>query len=119
MHTFRLIERQHQRLMAHLHDGSGLEAVSIGVAGRGGTEDRPLFVLHDLIEIPHDECDRKVTSVTWPTRRLRHILAHAAADGLAVVKFHSHPFGMRAFSARDDRSDAELYCAISLKVPGE
>ncbi|WBO22717.1 ThiF family adenylyltransferase [Sphingomonas abietis] len=119
MDTLRITGRQHSQLMAHLHDGTGLEAVAVGLCGRGGTSDRHLFVLHHLVEIPHSLCNRQIDSITWPTRSLRNLLAQAAHDRLAVIKFHSHGGGARFFSTRDDTSDAELYAAVGLKVPGE
>lgn len=119
MDTLRMVGAQHRRLMTHLHDGTGLEAVAVGVCGRGGTADRSLFTIHEIVEVPHRECRRWSDSVSWPTRELRKLLARAAREGLALIKIHSHPAGANAFSHLDDASDADLYSAIGLKVGGE
>ncbi|HJS13170.1 ThiF family adenylyltransferase [Sphingopyxis sp.] len=119
MDILRMIDAQHARLKTHLHDGSGLEAVAVGLCGRGGTPERPLFALHEIVEIPHGDCWRSPVSVRWPTRALRALLARAKAEGLAVIKFHSHPKGAHFFSGTDDISDADLFSAVGLKVPGD
>lgn len=118
METIRMTDGQHRRLAAHLHDGTGLEAVAVALCGRGGDAARQVFTLHEIVEIRHEDCDRSVSSVTWRTRRLREILARAARDNLAVLKVHSHPTGHRDFSTLDDASDADLFSAVALKVPG-
>ncbi|GFM31605.1 ThiF family adenylyltransferase [Novosphingobium sp. PY1] len=118
MDTIRMTDGQHRRLAAHLYDGTGLEAVAVALCGRGGHAAHQVFTLHDIVEIPHDESERSVTSVTWRTRRLREILARAARDNLAVLKMHSHPTGHRDFSSLDDASDADLFSSVVLKVPG-
>lgn len=118
METIRMTDGQHRRLAAHLHDGTGLEAVAVALCGCGGDATRQVFTLHEIVEIPHEDCERTVTSVTWRTRRLREILARAARDNLALLKVHSHPTGHRDFSSLDDASDADLFSAVGLKVPG-
>src|SRR6185295_9397230 len=57
--------------------------------------------------------------VTWPTRRMKALLPEARDGGMALIKFHSHPGGYRAFSEQDDRSDVDLFNAVGLKVIGE
>ena len=110
---------QQTRLKTHLHDGTGLEAVAVGLCGRGGTPERPVFSICEITEIPHEECRRFPDRVTWPTRQLKLMLARARTEGLAVFKMHSHPTGATAFSSLDDRSDADLFSAIALKAPGQ
>lgn len=119
MTIFRMTDVQHARLKAHLHDGTGLEAVAVGLCGRGGTAGRPVFSICEIIGIPHEECRRFPDRVTWPTRQLKRLLARARAEGLAVFRMHSHPAGATAFSSLDDQSDADLFPAIALKAPGE
>jgi hypothetical protein len=119
MNIFRMTEAQHRRLHDHLIDGSGMEAIAVGLCGRGSSAGRELLTVHEIVEIPHDECERLAVSVQWPTRRVRNLLARAKAEGLAVFKIHSHPGGYRQFSAVDDASDQELFSAVGLKVSGE
>src|SRR5262249_33599918 len=39
-------------------------------------------------------------------------LQEAAARGMAVVKIHSHPGGLRSFSEIDDQADSDLFSSI-------
>jgi hypothetical protein len=119
MDILRMTDAQHRRLGAHLHDGSGLEAVAVALCGRGFSPGRTVTTVHDVVEIPHAECERAAQFVSWPTRRLRKLLGRAAAEGLAILKIHSHPTGCHDFSALDDAADRELYDAIGLKVAGQ
>jgi len=119
MNIFRMTVAQHHRLHDHLFDGSGLEAIAVGLCGRGSSPGRELLTVHEIVEIPHEECQRLTDSIQWPTRRLRDLLARAKAEGLAVFKIHSHPGGYRQFSALDDASDQELFSAVGFKVAGE
>lgn len=119
MNILRMTEAQHRRLRDHLFDGSDLEAIAVGLCGRGFSSGRQLLTVHEIVEIPHDECERLSASIRWPTRRLRDLLARANSDGLALFKIHSHPNGYRGFSGLDDASDEDLFSAVSLKVQGE
>lgn len=118
MDIFRLATRQHAQLQQHLFDGTGLEAVAVGLLGQTGPGDRRAHLLHQINEIPYAECIRAEMSVTWPTGRLKALLPHARAGGMTVLKIHSHPNGYRGFSALDDASDRELFAAVALKLPG-
>lgn len=118
MDTFRMTAAQQARLRDHLFDGSGLEAVAVGLLGQTSATDRHAHLLHRIVQIPYAECIRAKATVTWPTRRLRALLPEAAASGMRVLKIHSHPNGYRGFSALDDASDRELFSAVAMKVPG-
>jgi hypothetical protein len=119
MHVLRMTESQRSRLEHHLLDGSGLEAVAVGLCGHVTCGNRSVFALHRIIEIPADECIRDRDRVTWRTARIKALLAEARESGMALLKIHSHPGGYRAFSEQDDRSDLDLFNAIGLKVVGE
>jgi len=118
MDTFRLTSQQHADLRAHLFDGSGLEAVAVALLGQTAPGGRRAHLLHRIEPIPYAECVRAEASVTWPTRRLKSLLAEARAGGMTILKVHSHPNGYRGFSALDDASDRELFAAVELKAPG-
>lgn len=118
MNTFRLTAAQHEHLRSHLFDGSGLEAVAIGLLGQTAPGDQRAHLLHELEEIPYAECLRSPGTVTWSTRRLRARLGDAAQRGLKVLKVHSHPNGYRGFSALDDAADRDLFKSVALKLPG-
>src|SRR3546814_848353 len=119
MHILRLNHSQHATLASHLFDGTGLEAIAVGLCGRSMIEGRSVFVVHRIVEIPSDECLRAPDRITWPTCRLKALLAEARANNLAILKIHSHPGGYRQFSSQDDASDLDLFNAVGLKVVGE
>src|SRR3546814_14545932 len=58
MHILRLNQSQHATLASHLFDGTGLEAIAVGLCGRSMIEGRSVFVVHRIVEIPSDEIGR-------------------------------------------------------------
>lgn len=118
MNLLRMTRRQHGQLHAHLFPGDGAEAVALAICGRAEALNRRLWTVHEIVEIPHDACIRAPEFVTWPTSALKQRLSDVAGKGMSVLKLHSHPTGLRAFSARDDRSDAELFAAVERRAPG-
>jgi len=109
----RLTGPQYARLRSHLFPGDGLEAVALGLCGRGfGADTELLLLLQQLIPVAHDQCDRSPTSVTWPAIQLEPLLRQAARDGLAVLKVHSHPNEFTAFSSLDDASDKLIFESV-------
>src|SRR3546814_10591054 len=51
-------------------------------------EGHSVFVVHRIVEIPSDECLRAPDRITWPTCRLKALLAEARANNLAILKIH-------------------------------
>lgn len=119
MDILRMTAAQHGRLKSHLLPGDGKESVAIALCGRGESEGRHLWTVHRIIELPYKECIRSPDSVTWPTKRLRAVLPEMAANGMSLLKIHSHPSGYRTFSDRDDRADAELFEAVGRRLSGD
>ena len=107
--VLRMTGHQHTALNAHLYPGDGLEAAALALCGRHRGDDRHVLTVHRLLPIPHDECERAVDRVSWPTRLVADALADAEARGLAVLKVHSHPTGYPDFSAYDDDSDRKVF----------
>lgn len=107
----RLTGRQKEELRRHLFPGDGLEAVALALCGRHRGEGRDCLSVAEVHLVPHADCDRSADRVTWPTDRLRELLQRADAEGLSVLKIHSHPTGFDRFSEYDDRSDAEFFAA--------
>jgi hypothetical protein len=118
MNLLRMTGPQHAQLQAHLFPGDGNEAVALAVCGRAHALDRHVWMVHEIIEIPHEACIRAPEFVTWPTLELKKRLPDLARKGMAFMKIHSHPTGYRAFSDRDDRSDTELFEAVRRRIPG-
>ncbi|MCP1848111.1 MULTISPECIES: HesA/MoeB/ThiF family protein [unclassified Bradyrhizobium] len=119
MNILRMTTPQHRRLDSHLFPGDGKEAVAVALCGRGEGGDRSLWTVHQIVEIPYEECIRSPDAVTWPTRRLKALLSSAGNAGMGILKIHSHPSGYDAFSDADDRSDVELFEAVARRLPGE
>lgn len=118
MNLLRMTGSQHSQLHDHLFPGDGNEAVALAVCGRAHALDRHVWMVHEIIEIPHEACIRAPEFVTWPTSELKKRLGEIADKGMAFMKIHSHPTGYRSFSARDDRSDAELFEAVGRRIFG-
>lgn len=119
MNTLRLTGAQALGLRAHLLPADGREAVAVGLLGKGGVAGRPVYMLHDIVPIPHTLCDRSDLAVTWPTRLLRDLIERARKGGFALMRIHSHPGGVAEFSEQDDLSDLELFDAVDLRLPGD
>ena len=109
----RLSGHQKKNLTNHLFPGDGLEAVALVVCGRRRGADRHCLSAREVILVPYESCQREEDRVTWPTTALESMLTKAAADGLAVVKVHSHPGGFDQFSQYDNQSDFEFFQAAA------
>jgi hypothetical protein len=107
-----LTKAQHDVLLKHVLDPDGKEGAAILLCGRAQYKGICRFVGYSLHLLPHADCTRTETSVTWPTRLLEPLLDEAEKKGLAIVKIHSHRINLRRFSDIDDASDAELFPSI-------
>jgi hypothetical protein len=107
----RLTGTQKDELWRHLFPGDGLEAVALAVCGRHHGEGRVCLSIMEVHLVPHSECVRFSDRVTWPTDRLQPLLQRADAEGLSILKIHSHPAGFNRFSECDDQSDTEYFAA--------
>lgn len=100
---------QHVHLKSFLFPGDGLEAVAILLCGRRAGDRSHRLVVREIHGIPYEDCtERTPLRVTWATDYIAPILDRAEAEGLSVLKVHSHPTGHAAFSLVDDKSDAIL-----------
>lgn len=118
MNLLRMTAQQHLQLQTHLFPGDGNEAVALAICGRAQALDRQVWMIHEIIRIPHEACIRTPDFVTWPTSEVRRRLGEVGGKGMAFMKIHSHPTGFRSFSSRDDHSDAELFEAVGRRTPG-
>lgn len=108
----RLAGVHHEALRSHLCPGDGLEAVAFALCGRRRDEAGQTLLVRELCAVPHDACRRAADRVTWRTDLLPDLCARAKAQGLAVLRLHSHPTGYERFSKFDDSSDAATFEAI-------
>lgn len=100
---------QHEHLKRFLFPGDGNEAVAILLCGRRAGDRRYRLVVREVHGVPYDECAvRTPTEVTWAPDYIVPILERAEAEGLSVVKIHSHPGGYPRFSPIDDVGDMKL-----------
>ena len=107
--TLALSGDQHDHLMSFLFPGDGKEAVAILLCGRRDGDRCHRLVVREIHGIPYEDCsERTPLRVTWPPDYIAPMLDRAAAEGLSVVKVHSHPTGYGAFSEIDDAGDARL-----------
>jgi hypothetical protein len=74
---------------------------------------RQALVVHRVVLVPHEHCERTENRVTWPTDLLVPLLTEAARRNFAILKIHSHPGDYRRFSSVDDASDREFFGAVA------
>lgn len=111
--TLRMTARQHLSLLEHLFPGDGNEAVAVALCGRRASADHHVLTVHQVYVIPYESCRlRNPVRVEWNTDVLLPVVAKAAKQNMALVKFHSHPGGYENFSDLDDVSDRELMSSI-------
>lgn len=111
--TLSLTAAHHARLHKHLFPGDGKEAAAMALCGRRAGADRYRLLVREVHPVPYNVCSmRESDAIRWPVDWLDSLLDRAAAEGLSIVKFHSHPADYRRFSDVDDRSDAALFPGI-------
>lgn len=111
-------DQQYRILHAHLFPGDGLEAVAFALATEVKQGGRKRLLVNEVHLVPYEVCERNAEYITWNTRDIAHVLDKADRAKKVVIKIHSHPYGPRAFSPQDDRSDAGLFPAIFNWVNG-
>lgn len=99
------------RLERHLFPGDGLEAAALLLCRRAGRR-RVKLLSFDLIEVPHDACQRRADHLAWPGEFVEAAIDRAEAEDLVVIAVHSHPAGEPFFSPLDNESDRILMPAI-------
>src|ERR1700689_1551960 len=107
--TLALSGDQHDHLKSFLFPGDNKEAVAILLCGCRNGDRRHRLVVREIHDIPYERCIKRTTAlVTWSPEYIVDILDRATAQGLTVVKIHSHPNGYATFSGTDDDGDARL-----------
>lgn len=107
----RILERHYEDLRKHLLPGDGKEAVAAILCGRHEDDARSILLSHEVILIPHAECERDSNFIKWKTTRVLPFFERVEKDNFAIVKIHSHPGGYPQFSEIDDQSDATFFSA--------
>jgi hypothetical protein len=107
--TLTLTESQHEVLFRHLYPGDGKEAGALVLCDRADTSKRRRILAHRVFPIPYEASIRSPVFLEWDTEIIVPALDEAAKHGWSVMKFHSHPGGLKAFSLQDDRADKALF----------
>jgi hypothetical protein len=113
-YALRLTQAQHETLRTHLLPADGCEAVALALCGRRAGEERHVFIVREIVNVPYSVCSvRTPDRVTWPTEMVEPLIRKAYGEGQAIVKFHSHRADYRQFSSVDDQSDELLFSSVS------
>ncbi|WP_431099023.1 ThiF family adenylyltransferase [Polaromonas aquatica] len=110
--TLAISGKHYTALRKHLYPGDGKEAVAFAFLGRARRPDSELLLVREIVCPAHDLCTRSPYRVTWPGTLLDKVLTRALAEGLGVVKIHSHPTGYPWFSETDDQAEADLFPSV-------
>lgn len=107
--TLSMTGEQHAHLKRLLFPGDGKESVAIALCGRRAGYRRHRLLVRTIEGLPAGAyLERSEVRVTWVPEAIEHLLERASAEGLSVIKIHSHPTGYAAFSGRDDKGDERL-----------
>lgn len=108
-YQLRLTGKQHQLIYDHLFPGDGLEAAAILLCGINEGDYENGLLVHEIINVPYNICERREGYISWPTEFIEPYLEKAQKNDLSVVKIHCHPNGPSRFSPVDDESDKDLF----------
>lgn len=97
----------HARLKAHLFPGDGLEAAAVVLCSYSENHLGKKLCCREIMLIPHNECIRSLSAITWPRTQLDNALSKSTRENLVPVLMHSHPQGSWEFSSIDDQSDQQ------------
>jgi hypothetical protein len=112
--TLTLSADHHRLLQACLFPDDGGEAVAIALCGRRAGLLTHRLLVREVYPVPLTDCDvRSPRQVTWRCDSLVPLLERAEAEGLALVKVHSHRLDFREFSSADTAADAELFPCVA------
>lgn len=112
-----LQERHTAELRRLLQRPDGIEAAAYLLFGHSAIRLDPWsrrrrlrLVSYEVVPVSDDdEISASAQHVTWSTASFVKLCRRAAEDGLVPAIAHSHPAGMRVFSAQDDANERDLY----------
>lgn len=110
-----LTGKQHQQLFRHLFPGDGMEAAAVMVCGRGTGHRTERLLVSEVRTAAHERSARTDRTLSWPFGECfsPERIAELDREGKSFVTIHSHPSGFPQFSARDDRTDEELFSSAA------
>jgi hypothetical protein len=102
----------HEQLKHHLFPGDGLEAAALLLCTRTPGP-RLRLLVREVLPVPYAACSlRERDRITWPGEFIESAIDCATTDALTIVPIHSHPGGVLAFSAADDKSDQQVVSSL-------
>ncbi len=107
--------RHYRGLRENLLRSDGKEAAAIILCHRGKTSDSCILVSHCVIPIRDvATIDRTEVRVSWDCNRIftPAFVENFDKNLYSLVTVHSHPSGMRSFSAVDDYNDRRLFPSV-------
>lgn len=105
----RIREKDLASLRAVLFPGDNKEAVAFALCGLSQGPFGKQLLVREVIPLSSSAYrNRSGVEVTWNTVDLLPLLYRVEQEGLSLVKCHSHPSGIAAFSSLDDESDRNL-----------
>lgn len=108
----RITDTHLNTLKSHLFPGDGLEACAIVLASCNRINDQIIFLVQDILLVPHSECTRNVDYLTWPSKYIEEAIDKGEVKKLSLFLMHSHPSGITYFSDVDDKSDQTIIPCI-------
>lgn len=118
-YQLRISGRHSRKIYNHLFPGDGKEAVLLAMCGHHILQDGCILSVHQVFNVPHEQCERDVDFVHWKTDLVIPFIEKAAKLGLSILKFHSHPTGFSRFSLLDNESDGKLFPSLYGWIDGE
>ncbi len=118
-YQLRISGKHADQIKGHLFPGDNMEAVAIGLCGHHQGKESIILCVHEVFNVPYDQCQRSPDYVNWKTESIIPLIEKAAKLKLSVVKFHSHPDGYNSFSELDDTSDRKFFPSIYGWIDGE
>jgi hypothetical protein len=109
----RITGDQHRQIRAMLFPGDENESVVFALCGSLRTDNHYILTVREVIAVPSNcYLERTPSRVRWITEFLPDLLDKAMKEKLALLKIHSHPGGLRAFSSTDDEADIDLFRSV-------
>lgn len=106
-------EEQRKILHDHLFPGDGKESLAICLAKQIKHNDGHKLIVTEVHLIPYSLCDRDEQYISWSSKDIIQFMDKAENEKLSLIKIHSHPYGPRAFSEQDNRSDNTFFPSVS------
>lgn len=96
----------------HLYPQDGKEAIAFALCGRALANDRLVFTVYEIFNVPYSHCEREEDYLHWQTQVILPLMNKAMNLHMAVLRIHSHPGGWPKFSHSDLTTDQEFFGSL-------